>query len=99
MLSDDITRYVEFHRSLGYKYRLQDGLLRNFARFAEPRGDLVVRSQTALDWAAEAPSANQCRNRLCVVRRFARQMRAEGLAYEVPPEKAFGRPTTGRRMP
>ena len=73
MLSTDIDRYVELHRAMGLKFRLQAGLLRHFAAFAEPRGDRWVRTETVLAWAAEAPSAAQRRNRLLVVRRRARR--------------------------
>ena len=99
MLSADIGRYVELHRAMGLKFRLQSGLLRHFAAFAEPRGDLWVRTKTVLAWAAEAPSAAQRRQRLLVVRRFALQMQAEDERYEAPPALAFGKPKRERRMP
>jgi len=99
MLSTDIDRYVKLHRAMGLKFRLQDGLLRHFAAFAEPRGDRWVRTETVLAWAAEAPSAEQRRNRLLVVRRFSLQMQAEDTRYEVPPALAFGKPKSQRRMP
>jgi integrase len=99
MLSSDIGRYVELHRAMGLKFRLQAGLLCHFAAFAEPRGDLWVRTETVLAWAAEAPSAAQRRQRLLVVRRFALQMQAEDERYEVPPALAFGKPKRERRMP
>ena len=35
MLSEDVSRYVDLRRALGFKYRVQSGLLRNFAAFAE----------------------------------------------------------------
>lgn len=99
MLSDDIANYVELHHELGYKFRLQRGLLLHFARFAEAFGDDVVRTATVLAWAAEAPSVAQRRERLACVRRFARQMQAENERYEVPPERVFGRPMRRRRIP
>ena len=99
MLNDDITRYVDLHRELGFKFRLQECLLRHFARFAEARGDDFVRSSTALAWAKEAPSPEQRRERLAFVRRFARQMQAEDDRYELPPARAFGRHTRRRRVP
>ena len=99
MLSEDITRYVEMHRTMGFKFKLQACLLRHFARFAESIGDCFVRNETVLNWAAEAPSAAQRRGRLLVVRRFARAMQAEDERYEDPPADAFGRPTRNRRMP
>jgi hypothetical protein len=35
MLSKALTRYVDLHRSLGFKFRVQRLLLANFVRFAE----------------------------------------------------------------
>ncbi len=99
MLSDDITHYVELHRELGYKFRLQECLLRHFARFAEPRGDEFVLRATALAWAKEAPSVDQRRERLALVRRFAQRMQAEDQRYELPPTRAFGRLRRRRRVP
>jgi integrase len=99
MLSTDIDRYVELHRAMGLKFRLQAGLLCHFAAFAEPRGDRWVRTETVLAWAAEAPSAAQRRNRLLVVRRFSLKMQAEDARYEVPPALAFGKSKKQRRMP
>jgi integrase len=99
MLSEDVNRYVEHHRALGFKYRIQDRLLRNFAAFAEAQGDEAVRTQRALDWAGQAPSPQQRRNRLLTVRRFARAMHAEDARYQVPPTDAFGRAAFKRRTP
>lgn len=99
MLSDDITRYVGLHREVGFKFRLQEILLRHFQRFAELTGDDFVRTDTALAWAKEAPSAEQRRERLALVRRFARRMQAEDERYEVPPARVFGRLMRRRRVP
>ncbi len=99
MLSDDCAYYVELRRAMGFKFRLQSCLLRNFTAFAEARGDCYVRTETVLAWAAEAPSAAQRRQRLLIVRRFARQMQAEDERYEVPPAQVFGRPKRERRVP
>ena len=99
MLSDDITRYVDLHREVGFKFRLQECLLRHFARFAEPRGDEVVRTETVLAWAQEAPSVEQRRDRVAVVRRFALRMQPEDGRHEVPPARAFGRLARRRRVP
>ena len=99
MLSTDIDRYVSLHRAMGLKFRLQVGLLRHFAAFAEPRGDCWVRTQTVLAWATEAPSPAQRRNRFLVVRRFSLKMQAEDARYEVPPALAFGKSKRERRMP
>lgn len=99
MLSSDVSRYIELRRCLGFKVRLTECLLRRYAEFAEARGDAFVLARTALDWAAEAPSAPQRRERLNVVRRFARHMHAEDQRHEVPPARAFGKPPPLRRIP
>ena len=35
MLSQDLKRYVDLQRSLGFRFRIQHSLLRNFVTFAE----------------------------------------------------------------
>lgn len=99
MLTEDINRFIELRQLLGFKFRTQAGLLRNFAKFAEARHDDIVKSQTALNWAAEAPSVPQRRERLNAVRRFALHMHAEDERYEIPPALAFGKPAKRRRIP
>ncbi|MDH3662123.1 MAG: tyrosine-type recombinase/integrase [Alphaproteobacteria bacterium] len=91
MLSEDVTRYVDLHRALGFKFRIQEGLLQNFVAFAEAYGDDVVLAHRVLEWAAQAPSPPQRRNRLHNVRRFALAMQAEDPRYEVPAADALGR--------
>ena len=61
MLSQDLTRYVDLHRSVGFKFRIQHSVLRNFVAFAEAQGDQFVRVTRVLDWAARAPSPPQRR--------------------------------------
>jgi integrase len=99
MLSDDISRFIELRQSLGFKFRVSAGLLRNFAGFAEIRGESVLRNQTARDWSAHACSPAQRHERLSVIRRFALHMQVEDPRYEVPPAGAFGKPVRRRRKP
>jgi integrase len=99
MLSNDIARYVELHRSMGFKFRSQHILLRSFGEFAGEHGDRFVRTATVLSWAGQAPSPPQRHNRLATVRRFALAMRAEDPHHEVPPSEAFGRAWFKRRSP
>lgn len=98
MLSAAVERYIALHRATGYVFKDESSLLRRFARHAAHRGDDVVHSQTALVWAAEAPSAGARRRRLHVVRRFARCMSSEDPRHEVPPPDSFG-PVPPRRTP
>ena len=99
MLTENVTRYVELRRAMGFKFKVQAYLLHHFARFAESRGDVSVRKETVLAWATEALSAAQRRSRLLLVRRFAQSMHAEDARHEIPPGDAFGRPTKNRRSP
>jgi integrase len=99
MLSQDVTRYLELHRAMGFKFRIQGSLLHNFVAYAEPRGDVFVCTQRVLDWAAQAPSPPQRRDRLLTVRRFALAMHAEDERHAIPPPDAFGRETFKRRTP
>jgi integrase len=99
MLSQAMRRYVDLHRSLGFRFRIQHSLLRNFVAFAEAYGDEVVRIDRALDWAARAPSPPQRRNRLLTVRRFALAMQSEDARHEVPSADALGHERFERRTP
>jgi integrase len=99
MLSQDVNRYVELHRVMGFKFRTQHSLLRNFVRFADQHGDSHVRTPTVLDWAAQAPSPPQRHNRLATVRRFALAMQTEDARHQVPPADVFGREWFKRRIP
>lgn len=99
MLNQDIERYIDLHQTVGYKFRSQSILLRHFVRFAEHGGDRLVRTSRVLDWAAKAPSPEQCRNRLATVRRFALAIHAENPSHEIPPIGAFGRGYSKRRKP
>lgn len=99
MLSEDVTRYVNLHRALGFKFRSQEGLLRNFVAFAETYGDDVVLARRVLEWAAQAPSPPQRRNRLHNVRRFALAMQVEDSRYEIPAADALGRGWFQRCIP
>jgi integrase len=99
MLSEDVNRYIAFKCAIGFKFRVQSYLLRSFAAFAERRGNRFVHSRTVLDWAVQAPSAPQRRNRLLTVRRLANILHSEDHRHEVPPADAFGRKSFPRRLP
>jgi len=83
---------------MGFQFRVPAMLLRAFARRAEALGDRHVRTQTAIRWAAEAPSPGQRAYRLAAVRRFARHAAAEDPCHEIPPARVFG-PAPPRRLP
>ena len=68
-------------------------------RFAEAQGDEFVQVARVLDWAAQAPSLRQRRNRLLTARRFAQALRAEDPRHELPAADALGRGRFERRAP
>jgi len=99
MLSEALARHVALHQSLGFKFRTQRLLLGNFVRFAEGHGDEFIRVARVLEWAVQAPSPPQRRNRLLTVRRLALSLRAEDPRHEVPASDAIGRGLFERRTP
>jgi integrase len=99
MLSQDLARYVDQQRSLGFKFRVQHILLRGFVAFAEESGDRFIKSARVLTWAALAPSPEQRRNRLLTVRRFAIAMHAENPRHQVSAADALGHAVAKRRSP
>lgn len=99
MLSQLLADHAALHRALGFKFRTSGTLLRNFVAFAEHRGEHVITTATVQEWALQAPSAEQRRNRLLTVRRFALSLHAEDPHHEVPPADLFGRAIRRRRSP
>jgi len=93
MLNRDIDSYLAIRRATGFQMKVQEGLLRNFARYASDRSQNYVCRQTAIDWAAQAPSPYQRENRLATVRLFARHARAEDPRHDIIPRQVFA----GRR--
>ncbi|MBV1687791.1 tyrosine-type recombinase/integrase [Novosphingobium sp. G106] len=98
MLSQLLADHAALHRALGFKFRTPGILLRNFT-FAERRGECVVTTETVREWALQAPSPEQRRNRLLTARRFAIAMNAEDPRHEVPSADLFGRASHRRRTP
>jgi hypothetical protein len=70
-----------------------------FVVYAERRGDELIKSDRVIEWAIEAPSPEQRRNRLLTVRRFAIAMHAENNHNEVPAAGALGRGLFRRTQP
>lgn len=99
MLSELLADHAALHRALGFKFRTPGILLRNFVAFAERRGEHVITTETVQEWALQAPSPEQRRNRLLTVRRFAIALHAEDPRHEVPSADLFGRASRMRRTP
>jgi integrase len=90
MLSAAVERHIALHQVTGYLFRRQSGLLRAFARYAGSKDDDVVRTTTAIEWAALGPTVGTRHGRLEVIRRFARLVHAEDPRHEIPPPGVFG---------
>ena len=78
-LVEHVEHYVTFRRALGHVFVQQVRCLRDYATYAEARGDSFVRSSTVLEWASTTPSPRQAQAklRLCVrsCQRLARRRR------------------------
>jgi integrase len=100
MLSAAVDTYLGRRRAGGFQLNDQEGILRDFARFASARGDAVVRTHTVLAWVwARAGSPRRQCVRLRTVVHFARYLHAEDARHEVPPAEACGRHRPRRRPP
>ena len=99
MIRQCVVEFVAQQRALGFKYRVQSSLLRNYATFAQERGDTYITVNRVLEWSAEAPSATQKRNRFLTVRRLALSAHADNPLHQIPPADAFGGSTYRRRRP
>jgi integrase/recombinase XerD len=89
MLSQLVDAYLKLRRSTGFRMGVHEYLLHSFASFAAQRGETHIRTRTAVEWAAQAPSEGQRANRLSMLRVFARFARAEDIGHEVPSERVF----------
>lgn len=91
MLMDAVDAYLEIRRVAGFELEVPEYLLRSYARFAAQKGQDHVNTQTAIEWASQAPSKNQRFHRLATVIRFANHVQVEDHLHEIPPRGIFGR--------
>ena len=98
MLMQAVDSYLEVRRAAGFQLRVTEYLLRNFASTATERGEEHVRTVTAIEWAAQAPSVRQRNRRLRALIQFARHVHAEDDRHDVPPDDVFAAPRH-RRLP
>ncbi len=99
MLISEVDKYLALRRACGFQMQEAKCYLHSFARFASERGESHVQCQTAIDWAASAPSASARERRIGTVRRFTRHMRAEDTAHELPPTHIFASSKPKRTVP
>jgi len=100
MLNAAVDSYLAIRRTLGFRLRDTETILRDFAAFATAKEDTHLCTRTVLEWirTANGSPLRSC-VRLRTVIRFARYLHAEDERHEVPPENAFGRHRPHRRPP
>lgn len=98
MLTESVLAYLSLRRAGGFLLLADERLLLDYARYASNQGEDHIRAATAIDWAAKANSLNQRGLRLRTLIRFARHIRAEDPAHELPPDHVFAA-TIHRRLP
>ena len=77
MLNAAVDVYLGRRRAAGFQLVDQEGILRDFARFADTHGDDIVRTRTVLDWVRGRPVSPLRRAvRLRTVVHFARYLGA-----------------------
>ena len=79
--------YLALRRTLGFKLERTGGLLDSFIDFVELQGAATITIDLALQWATQPRNATPWwwRQRLSVVRGFARYLQAIDPATEIPP--------------
>jgi integrase len=98
MITEAIDSYLSLRRAQGFVFRVQEKLIRSFARFASERGEDHIRTATVIEWASESLSLGSRSRRLEIVVAFARHLQLEEPRHEVPPPNVFGYRKT-RRIP
>lgn len=89
MITEAVDPYLSLRRAQGFVFRVQEKLVRGFARFASERGDDHVRSATVVEWASQPLSLCSRDHRLKIVAAFARYLQLEDPRHEVPPPNVF----------
>ena len=86
-LEQALNDYLRLRRSLGYRLRVPEGLLRGFVAFLQAEGAGYITRELALRWATQPAKAQPATwaGRLGIVRRFAIWHSATEPRTEIPP--------------
>jgi len=86
-LEQALNEYLRIRRSLGYRLREPEGLLRNFIAFLQAERVSYITRQVALRWATQPAKAQPATwaGRLGILRRFAIWHSATEPRTEIPP--------------
>jgi integrase len=94
-----VETYLAVRRAAGFDLRHRGRLLVSFARFADARGDRLVRGTTVEAWAALGSSPAQRERRLQIVVPFAKYARGEDSRHEIPRRHVFSHTERQRPIP
>ena len=98
-LMEHVERYVSLKRATGRVFGDQEKQLRDYAAYAEERGEDRIVASTVLDWASRTSSNRHGQYRLRTVRAFAALLHAEDNRHEVPHPDALGKQINRRKPP
>ncbi len=93
-----VKRYLAVRRAAGFELTNTEYLLHSFARWAAQRGEMHIRTESAIAWASQTVSVAQRDARLRTICAVARYLRAEDNRHELPPANYFGY-RKSRRVP
>jgi integrase/recombinase XerD len=97
MLARAVQSYLSIRRAAGYLLRDVGLRLKNFAAYADTKGQRYVTAKIAIEWARQSSSIVERARRLGDVRRFALYLHAEDERHEIPPlifgKESWPRPT------
>lgn len=98
-LMEHVERYVSLKRVTGRTFCDQEKQLRDYAAYAEERGEDRIVASTVVDWASRTSSNRRGQYRLRTVCAFATVLHAEDDRHEVPHPDALGRQINRRKPP
>lgn len=99
MLMQSIDSYLTLRRRAGFKLRDTESMLKEFEGFATAKGEIHIKVDTALAWAALGSSPSRRARRLKTLILFARFIQAEDGEHQLPPEGVFVNHPSSRRLP
>jgi integrase len=86
-LRQAVIEYLQIRRAVGYKLERDGQLLPDFIAFLDRRGSERITNELAVEWATAPTTAHPAwwRQRLSIVRGFARYLQTIDRASDVPP--------------
>lgn len=88
ILSDELRRYLQIRRGLGYDLSTTERVLKRFIAFAESEDATHITSKLFMQWQLHFGSANKSTwsRRLGMVRKFATWLHSFDPRHEIPPQ-------------